>query len=393
MFDYEKIQSKRQMEIKPLAIGEYFDLQPGVISLGLGEPDFITPKIAREAGMAAISHGQTSYPPADGILELREATSLYLAEKFRYHYGPSEILITVGGSLALDCAMRAFIDQGDQVIIPTPAFCSYDPTVRLAGGQVVSLPTRFEDGFKLRPEALAAALTPRTKMVVLTSPNNPTGVTYTDDEFAALAAVLRPSNALVLTDEIYAEISYNRRHSSILQQEGMRERALLVSGFSKVYAMTGWRLGYICAPAPLLQPVAKVHAISVMCASSIPQYAAAAGLAGCELEVAQMVGEYDRRRVYVMQRLERLGWDCLDPGGAFYVFPRISSTGLDSTTFCRRLRDEGQVALIPGPAFGPGGEGFVRISYAYSMATLEEAFDRIEAFCSRLQQLRRKYSA
>lgn len=386
MFDYSKVQSSRQTAIKPLAIEAFFNLEPGVISLGIGEPDFHTPKKAGEAGVAAITHGKTSYPPSEGIPQLRQEMSHYLRDKFGYTYAANEICITVGGSLALDSAMRAFVEPGDEVILPTPAFSCYDPAIRMAGGTVTPVIKRFEDGFRLRPEALAAAITPRTKMIILTSPDNPTGVTMTERDFAAIADVLRGTNVMVVTDEIYAELCFNDRHHSILEQPDMRERTLLISGFSKMYAMTGWRIGYMCAPRPLLAPAAKMHSIAVMCASGIAQYAALGGLRQCSDDVDVMVSEYDRRHLYVMQRLREIGLPCVTPGGAFYVFPSIRHTGLSSDEFCARLRDEGGVAVIPGTAFGEGGEGFIRISYAYSMETLKEAFDRIAVFCARLGQ-------
>ena len=388
MFDCSKVQSSRQTAIQPLAIEEFFNLAPGVISLGIGEPDFHTPKKAGEAGVAAITHGKTSYPPSEGIPQLRQEMSHYLRDKFGYSYAPQEICITVGGSLALDSVMRAFVEPGDEVILPTPAFSCYDPAIRMAGGTVVPVVKRAEDGFRLRPEALAAAITPQTKMLVLTSPDNPTGVTLSPADFAAIADVLRDTNVMVVTDEIYAELCYHDRHHSILEQPDMRERTLLISGFSKMYAMTGWRIGYMCAPRELLAPAAKMHSIAVMCASGIAQYAALAGLRQCSDDVERMVAEYDRRLHYVMQRLEEIGLPCVRPGGAFYVFPSIRHTGLSSAEFCARLRDEGRVAVIPGPAFGEGGEGFIRISYAYSMDTLKEAFDRIAAFCAKLREQR-----
>ena len=380
MIDYEKVQSQRQRSVKPLAIEEFFNLSPDVISLGIGEPDFDTPKKAGFAAIAAIVNGDTSYPPSEGIPELRQELSRFMASNNGYDYSPQEILITVGGSLGLDCTMRAFIEDGDEVILPTPTFPSYDPAIRMCGGTVVEVATRAEDGFRLRAEDLRAAITERTKMVVLNYPNNPTGVSLTAEDYAQIADVLRDTQIVVLSDEIYSELTYDLSRHSILDQPGMRERTILVSGFSKRFAMTGWRIGYVCAPRELLRPVSKCHSFAVMCAPSIAQYAALAGLQQCEMDVKEMVEEYRRRRDYVMERFAKLNWPCVLPNGAFYAFPSIKSTGLSSEDFCRRLLREGGVAVVPGNGFGAGGEGFIRISYAYNRDILKAAFDRIDEF-------------
>ena len=384
MMDYSKVQSRKQMAVQPLAIEEYFSIGPDVISLGIGEPDFHTPEKAGFAAIAAIVNGATTYPPSMGLLELRRALSDYMGHSFNFDYAPDEILITVGGSLAIDSVMRAFVEEGDEVILPTPTFPSYFPAIEMAGGRVVEVPTQLSNGWALQPEDLRAAITERTKLLVLTSPNNPTGACLSAENMAALADVLRDTNVLVMSDEIYAELTYNDQHASILDQPDMRERTILVSGFSKMYAMTGWRVGYVCAPAELLRPIAKCHSFAVMCAPGIAQYAALEGLKSCKDNVRIMVEEYRHRRDFVQERLCQLGWQCSLPGGAFYAFPCIRGTGLDSATFCRRLRDEGKVAMVPGTGFGQCGEGYVRISYAYHMDALKAAFDRIDAFCARL---------
>ncbi|MDO4581551.1 MAG: aminotransferase class I/II-fold pyridoxal phosphate-dependent enzyme [Bacillota bacterium] len=390
MIDYTAVQSARLAAIEQLGIGKFFDVPEGVISLGLGEPDFATPKKARAGGIAAIQNGLTSYPASEGLQELREETAKYLHERFRFDYTADEVLITVGGAEGFDSAIRALIEPGDEVIMPDPAFSCYEPIIQLAGGVAVKVPTYFEEDFKMKPERVAAAITPRTKMILLSFPNNPTGADMDSAGYTAIADIIRDTNILVLSDEIYSEMSYKEEHDSIIHYPGMRERSIYLSGFSKAYAMTGWRLGYVCAPRQLLDPIIKVHQFAVMCASGIAQYAALEGLRACGEDVRDMVHEYKERGEFVIRRLQQIGMPCMPPSGAFYVFPSIRETGLGSEEFCDRLMDEGKVAVVPGTAFGAGGEGFVRISYAYDIHLLEQALDRIEAFMAKLRSESRR---
>ncbi|MEG1661552.1 MAG: pyridoxal phosphate-dependent aminotransferase, partial [Clostridiales bacterium] len=349
----------------------------------LGEPDFSTPVKASAGAIEAIQQGLTHYPPSEGLPQLRVATAEYLAKRFGLDYHAEEVLITVGGSEAFDSSIRAFIENGDEVIVPEPTFSCYEPIIELVGGKVVPIITTMEDGFRLTAEKLKAAITPRTKILLLNYPNNPTGIDMSHEDYAAIAAVLRDTNIIVLTDEIYSELSYTDTHACILEQPGMRERTLYLSGFSKAYAMTGWRLGYVCGPTYLLEPIHKVHQYAVMCASGVAQYAALAGLKNCDQEVIDMVAAYRERRDFVYRRICEMGLPCVKPEGAFYLFPCIRETGFTSDQFCDKLVEEGRVAMIPGTAFGEAGEGFVRISYAYDMATLNEAMNRLEEFVTR----------
>ncbi|MEG2213076.1 MAG: pyridoxal phosphate-dependent aminotransferase [Clostridiales bacterium] len=383
MFDYKKAQSGKLAAIAPLGIGRFFSLPDDVISLGLGEPDFSTPVKASAGAIEAIQQGLTHYPPSEGLPQLRVATAEYLAKRFGLDYHAEEVLITVGGSEAFDSSIRAFIENGDEVIVPEPTFSCYEPIIELVGGKVVPIITTMEDGFRLTAEKLKAAITPRTKILLLNYPNNPTGIDMSHEDYAAIAAVLRDTNIIVLTDEIYSELSYTDTHACILEQPGMRERTLYLSGFSKAYAMTGWRLGYVCGPTYLLEPIHKVHQYAVMCASGVAQYAALAGLKNCDQEVIDMVAAYRERRDFVYRRICEMGLPCVKPEGAFYLFPCIRETGFTSDQFCDKLVEEGRVAMIPGTAFGEAGEGFVRISYAYDMATLNEAMNRLEEFVTR----------
>lgn len=380
MFNYMKAQSVKLAAIAPLGIGRFFSLPDDVLSLGLGEPDFATPKRASEGAVTAIRSGLTSYPPSQGLWELREATAGYLNKRFGLDYTPDEVLVTVGGSEGYDSSIRAFIEEGDEVIVPEPAFSCYEPIIELVGGVVVPVATTFEENFCLTAEKLKAAITPKTKILILNYPNNPTGVDMTEQGYKEIAAVLRDTNIIVITDEIYSELSYNGHHACILDQPGMRERTLYLSGFSKAYAMTGWRLGYVCGPKYLIDPIHKVHQYAVMCASGIAQYAALEGLRQCDDDVHDMIHAYSLRRDFVVKRIEEMGLACVAPEGAFYIFPSIRETGFTSDEFTERLIEEGKVAVIPGSAFGEAGEGFIRISYAYDMETLAEALHRMEIF-------------
>ena len=385
-FDPNKAQSKKLAAIAPLGIGKFFSLPQDVISLGLGEPDFDTPAKAAAAAMEAIEKGYTHYPASEGVPELRAATSAYLRKRFQLDYAPEEVLITVGGSEAFDSSVRAFIEDGDEVIVPEPTFSCYEPIIELVGGKVVPVVTTLEDGFKLTADKLRQAITPKSKILLLNYPNNPTGVDMTEEDYRQIAQIVAETNIIVITDEIYAELSYSQKHPCIVEQPGMRERTLYLSGFSKAYAMTGWRLGYVCGPTYLIDPIHKVHQFSVMCASGVAQYAALAGLNHCQDDVTKMTAAYRQRRDFVYRRICEIGLPCVKPEGAFYIFPSIRETGMTSAQFCEKLIEEGRVAVIPGSGFGAGGEGFIRISYAYDMETLREALNRIENFVNKCRQ-------
>ncbi len=355
-----------------------------VISLTVGQPDFQTPWHIREAGIESLEKGRTYYTSNSGLTELRKEIGNYLKRRFSLDYSTDEILVTVGGSEAIDLCMRALLNPGDEVILPMPCYVSYEPLIEMAGGKTVKLVTKEENRFRLTAEELKNAITPRTKLLVLPYPGNPTGAIMTEDELSAIAAVLRNTNIMVLSDEIYAELTYGHRHISIASFDGMRERTIIASGFSKAYAMTGWRLGYTAAPLPITKQMVKLHQFAIMCAPTQSQYAAIEAMKNGDADVDFMVEEYDRRRRYIVTGLRSIGLSCFEPEGAFYVFPNISRFGLSSEDFCRRLLDEQGVAIVPGTAFGDCGEGFVRISYAYSVKHLTDALERIEKFVKTL---------
>ena len=387
--DYSKILSKTVQEIKPSGIRKFFDLlqsRKGVISLTVGEPDFQTPWHIRSAGIQSLEKGRTHYTSNSGTLELREAISSYLSRRFSISYDAvSEVIVTVGGSEAIDLAMRALIEPGDEVIIPLPAFVCYAPICELCGGKPVFINTKEENKFKLTADELRAAITPKTKLLVLPYPNNPTGAVMTKEDLEAIAAVLRGTDIMVLSDEIYAELTYGFEHTSIAAIDGMRERVILASGFSKAYAMTGWRMGYLCAPAELTRQMLKIHQYAIMCAPTTSQFAAVEAMINGDEDAAMMRREYNRRRRYLVSGLQAIGIQCFEPEGAFYAYPNISGFGLTSEEFCQRLLDEENVAIVPGTAFGDCGEGFARISYAYSVDHISKALDRIEAFVEKLR--------
>lgn len=375
--------------IQPSVIRKFFDLAAqieGVVSLGIGEPDFTTPRAFCEAGYRSLLAGKTGYSSNPGIIELRRAISAYLQQLIGVEYSPeNEIIVTVGASEAIDATFRALLNPGDEVIIPEPAFVSYEPCVRLAGGVAVPLPTTAETAFKVTPEQLAAAITPRTKAVVLNFPSNPTGVVMSQEELNAIGTVLAKHGVLAISDEIYAELIYNgRTHASIAAAPGMRDLTVLISGFSKSLAMTGQRIGYVCAHPDILRGIYKIHQFSLSCANITGQYIALEGLTNGYAEVEKMRAEYDKRRQFMVRRFAEIGLAMCEPEGAFYAFPCISSTGLDSTTFCERLLQEQKVACVPGNAFGASGEGFIRCSYATSMDNLIKACDGIERFVNSL---------
>lgn len=387
--DYAKLIAPAAQAMRPSGIRRFFDLaaeMPDCISLGVGEPDFKTPWAVREAGIESLELGHTRYTSNAGLKELRIESSRYLERRFGLRYDPmSQVLITVGGSEAIDMCIRTLVQPGDEVIIPEPCFVCYEPITTLSGGVPVPVPCRAEDAFRLRADALAAAITPRTKLLIMPFPNNPTGAVMEKEDLEAIAQVLRGTNIMVLSDEIYAELTYGLQpHVSIASLPGMAERTVVVNGFSKTYAMTGWRLGYACGPAPILQVMTKIHQSAIMSAPTTSQYAAITALRDCDLEIDRMRDEYNMRRRLVVRSFNEMGLHCFEPRGAFYAFPCIQSTGMTSEEFCTRLLEKKHVAIIPGGAFGASGEGYARVSYAYSVEHLTEALKRIREF---LQQL------
>lgn len=388
MLDYAKILSENVQEIKPSGIRKFFDLlgdRKDVISLTVGEPDFMTPYHIREAGIESLEKGRTFYTSNNGILELRREICNYLNRRFGLVYEPkSEVIVTVGGSEAIDLTVRALIEPGDEAIIPVPSFVCYGPIVELAHGKPVFIETKEEDNFKLRPEALRAAITPKTKLLILPYPNNPTGAVMTKDELEEIAQILEGTNIMVLSDEIYGELTYGRRHTAFATVGNMWERTITVSGFSKAYAMTGWRLGYLCAPKELVTQMHKIHQYAIMCAPTTSQLAAIEALKHGDPDIEMMANEYNRRRKYILDGLRKMGIDTFEAEGAFYVFPRIGKFGLSSDDFCQKLLDEKGVAIVPGNAFGDCGEGYARISYAYSVEHITEALKRMNEFIKEL---------
>ncbi len=387
--DYDKILPHTVTDMPSSGIRKFFDIldsMTDVTALTVGQPDFVTPWRIREAGIESLEGGKTYYTSNAGTPELRRQLSLYMKRRFDLSYDPAqEIMVTVGGSEAIDMAMRAVLEPGDEVIIPTPCFVCYEPLARMTGATPVIVETRNEDKFKLTPELLLRAITDKTKMLVLAYPNNPTGAIMDKDDLEKIAAILRDRQIIVLSDEIYAELTYGHRHVSIASLPGMWERTIVVSGFSKAYAMTGWRLGYACAPAPLLSQMLKLHQYAIMCASTTAQLAAIEALRHCDDDVATMVAEYDRRRRYIHKGLADIGIESFEPEGAFYIYPHIGKFGLPSEQFCERLLYEEKCAIVPGNAFGASGEGFARISYAYSVKHITQALEKMETFTKKLR--------
>lgn len=389
MIDYNKALSDKVKKMKPSGIRKFFDIaatKKDVISLGVGEPDFSTPWAIRKSAINTLERKKIIYGANKGIESLREAICTYINKKYGVKYdSEDEVVVTVGGSEAIDLAIRALVDPGDEVLVVEPSFVCYTPLVELVGGVAVPVPTRIENNFKLTPEDLKGKITDKTKLLILPFPNNPTGAVMTKEDLEKIADVIRDTNIIVLSDEIYSELTYGRKHYSIIQVDGMRERTIYVNGFSKAYAMTGWRLGYLTAPKEIVSQLVKIHQYGIMCSPFISQNAAVEALTSCDKEVSKMVGEYDTRRRFLVKELNRIGLECFNPEGAFYVFPCIKSTGLSSEQFCERLLDEENVACVPGNAFGECGEGFIRISYAYSLKHLTEAINRIESFVNRIK--------
>ncbi len=390
MIDYEAALSPRVKGIAPSGIRKFFDLLENMdsgdaISLGVGEPDFVTPWHIRDAGVYALEKGFTKYTSNAGLKELRREISNYLHRRFALDYDPvTQMIVTVGGSEGIDIAVRAVVDEGDEVIVPVPSFVCYGPIVELAGGVPVYVETRAEDEFRLTAEALRRAISPRTKLVVLPFPNNPTGAIMERKDLEAIAQVLRGTNILVLSDEIYAELTYGSHHVSIANIPDMYERTLLVNGFSKSYAMTGWRMGYVCGPQPMIKQMVKIHQYAIMCAPTTSQYAALEAMRQGDGDILSMRKDYDYRRRFLLDKLRAAGLSCFEPRGAFYAFPDIRSTGMTSAEFCEQFLLQQHVAAIPGTAFGAGGEGFVRMCYASSLQNLSEAMDRLERFLKNL---------
>ena len=375
--------------IKPSGIRKFFDIvseMEDAISLGVGEPDFDTPWHIRDEGIYTLEKGRTFYTSNAGLKELRIEIAKYLDRRFHLQYDPlTEILITVGGSEGIDNAFRAMIDPGDEVLIPQPSYVSYEPCCVLAGGVPVIIELQEKDQFRLTPEALEAAITPKTKILVLPFPNNPTGAVMERSDLEAIAEVVTKHDLFVLSDEIYAELCYLEEHTSIASLPGMRERTVVINGFSKSHAMTGWRLGYACGPKVIMDQILKIHQFAIMCAPTNSQYAAVEAMRNGDADVVMMREQYNQRRRFLMHEFERMGLQCFEPFGAFYIFPSIKEFGMSSDEFATRLLREEKVAVVPGTAFGDCGEGFLRISYAYSLDNLKVAIGRLEKFITRLR--------
>ncbi|MBQ8945464.1 MAG: aminotransferase class I/II-fold pyridoxal phosphate-dependent enzyme [Lachnospiraceae bacterium] len=378
------------VDIKPSGIRKFFDIvaemnDPDVISLGVGEPDFDTPWHIRDEGIYSLEKGRTFYTSNSGLLELRQEICRYLNRRFGLTYDPvHEVLITVGGSEAIDIGLRAMINPGDEVIIPQPCYVSYEPCAILAGATPVIIDLKAENEFRLTAEELEAAITDKTKLLILPFPNNPTGAIMEKADLEAIAEVIKKHDIYVMSDEIYAELTYKGEHTSITQIPDMQERTLLINGFSKAYAMTGWRMGYVCGPAAILQQMTKIHQFAIMCAPTTSQYAAIEALKNGDEDVAEMRDAYNQRRRFLLHSFKEIGMDCFEPFGAFYVFPSIQRFGMTSDEFAERLLKEQKLAVVPGTAFGNSGEGFLRISYAYSIEALKKAMGRIREFVNSL---------
>ena len=386
--------SETIVNIKPSGIRKFFDIvseMKDAISLGVGEPDFDTPWHVRDEGIYSLEKGRTFYTCNAGLMELKEEISKYLDRRIGVHYNPkNEIIVTVGGSEGIDIAMRAMLDPGDEVLIPQPSYVSYEPCCLLAGGKPVIIELKAENEFRLTKQELLDAITDKTKLLVLPFPNNPTGAIMEKEDLEAIAEVIIEKDIFVLTDEIYSELSYKGDHVSITSLPGMQERTILINGFSKAYAMTGWRLGYACGPKEIIEQMLKIHQFAIMCAPTTSQYAAVEAMRNGDEDVAQMREAYNQRRRYLMHAFKEMGLDCFEPFGAFYVFPCIKEFGMTSEEFATRFLEEEKVAVVPGTAFGDCGEGFLRISYAYSLDNLKVALNRMAHFVDRLRQEQKK---
>ena len=386
--NYSNLLNTTLTELPPSGIRKLFDIaatMDDVISLGIGEPDFPTPWHIRNVAINTLEKSRTKYTANAGLMELRQEISNYLKRRFNLEYqADKQILITVGGSEAIDLAMRAFIKPGDEVIVPLPSFVCYGPLAAMCGAKVVNINMRVEDNFKLTPELLKSAITDKTKLLVLPFPNNPTGSIMEKSDLEAIAEVLRGTDIVVISDEIYSELNYtDTRHVSIAEIPGMKERTILINGFSKTYSMTGWRLGYVCAEPEVTAQLTKLHQYAIMCAPTTSQFAAIEAIRNGDEDVRLMREEYNYRRKFIVNGFNKLGLTCFEPLGAFYCFPCIKSTGMSSEDFCNNLLKEGKVAIVPGGAFGESGEGFVRVSYAYSIDHIKKALDAIGRFLER----------
>ena len=388
MMDYSKKLNKTVSALKPSGIRKFFDIvsqMPDALSLGVGEPDFVTPWEIRDAAIKSLQKGYTAYTANKGIPDLRREIADFLGARYNLSYHPdSEICVTVGASEAIDLAFRAIIEPGDEVLMPDPSYVSYAPNVLLTGGIPVPIKTTAENGFKLTKEALESAITPRTKLLIVPYPNNPTGAIMTEDELKELVPVIIKHDLVVISDEIYAELTYDCRHFSIATLPGMRERTILLSGFSKAFAMTGWRLGYACAPKAIMDAIVKIHQYIIMCAPTVSQYAALealrSGRADGYSRIAEMRDSYNMRRRFLVDAFRNIGLACFEPLGAFYVFPSVEKTGLDGEVFAEKLLQNQKVAVVPGSAFGASGQNHIRTCYACSMKVLTEAAERIGRF-------------
>jgi len=384
--------NQKAKNLQPSGIRKFFDIvtvTEGAISLGVGEPDFVTPWKVRSAAITSLQRGYTQYTGNRGLPALLNLISRYLNERFNLEYDPKHILVTVGGSEAIDLALRACVEHGDEVLIPDPAYVSYSPLVAMSDGVPVHVECHEEDNFVIKPEYLEKAITEKTKAIILTYPNNPTGAIMTEEQLKAISEVIIRHDLLVITDEIYAELTYGKKHVSIASLPGMKERTVYISGFSKAFAMTGWRLGYVCAPPAIDEAMFKIHQYGIMCAPIMSQYAAIEalkdGLSDGFATVEEMRDSYDKRRKFVLHSLKEIGLHCFEPKGAFYAFPSVKTTGLPAEQFAGELLAQQKVAVVPGNAFGKFGENNVRISYATSMNALSEAFDRISAYLNSLK--------
>jgi len=386
--NWSEMISPRVQAIPPSGIRKFFDLASGVedvISLGVGEPDFVTPWHIREAAFYSLEQGDTMYTSNYGLLDLRKEIANLLKRDYKLEYNPeNQILVTVGVSEALDLALRALLKEGEEVLLPEPCYVSYEPSTLLAGGKVVRIKTREEDNFKLRAKDLREALTPKSKILVLCYPSNPTGATMEREDLEEIAEVVKEHNLIVLADEIYSRLTYEGEHTSFATLEGVKERTILFNGFSKAYAMTGWRVGYVAAPAEIIQAMMKIHQYTMLCAPIVSQKAALEALRNGDREVEKMVKSYNQRRRVIVKGLNEIGLKCFKPKGSFYVFPSIKSTGLSSEEFAERLLTEEGVVVIPGNVFGKSGEGFIRCSYASSLDNIYEALKRIKRFVKNL---------
>ena len=386
--DYNNILNPVVRDMKPSGIRKFFSIaeeMENVISLSVGEPDFKTPWHVREAGISSLRSGKTRYTANAGMKKLREEISNYMFRRFSLRYSPSQTMISVGGSEAIDLCIRSVISKGDEVIIPEPCFVCYEPITRMSGGVPVYLKTKMENNFRITPEELKDKITEKTKLLILPYPNNPTGAVMRREDLEKIAPIIKENNIFVLSDEIYAELTYGgSRHVSIAEIDGMYDRTVIVGGFSKAYSMTGWRLGFACGPEPIISQMIKVHQYAIMCAPTTAQYAGIEAIQNGDEDIAEMREQYDVRRRFIVNAFNSIGLDCFEPEGAFYIFPSIKRSGLTSEEFCEKLIYSKRVAVVPGTAFGESGEGFIRVSYCYSVEHIKEAVSRIKSFLSEL---------